>query len=272
MRIEDYPPQEPLSKAGQDYADEVLRRGAAVSMADYFYGSDPYQGIGVHVPPKPDGTILAFVHGGGWTSGYKEHMSFIAPVLAEAGIIFATIGYRLAPLHIFPTGLHDVAAGLAWLWNNAAQLGGDRQRIFAGGHSAGGHYSALLAVTNDWQDRLGVPEALIRGCLPVSGVYDFVGGGGMSARPRFLGGRDVEKVASPIHAIKQTPPFLLAHGGEDFPHLMKQAESMEVALHQAGGDVERIVMPGRNHFTACYACGEAKGPWVRRALTWIGEH
>lgn len=272
MRIEDYPPQEPLSEAGRKYGDEVMRRAEGLNLSEHSYGDDLYQSIGISVPEKPNGTMLAFVHGGGWTSGYKEHMAFIAPNITSAGITFATIGYRLAPQHNFPTGPEDVAAGLAWLWKNAGDFGAEPDRIFAGGHSAGGHYTALLAVTKNWQADLGVPESLIRGCLPVSGVYNFVAGGGMSVRPRFLGDGDTEEAASPIHNIQQAPPFLMAHGGEDFPHLMKQAEQMEAALAKAGADVRRIVMPGRNHFSACYACGEPDGPWLRDAIGWMKNH
>jgi hypothetical protein len=44
---------------------------------------------------------------------------------------------------------------------------------------------------------------------------------------------------------------------------------METALQAAGGDVERLVLNGRNHFTASYAGGEADGPWVPNALAWM---
>ena len=50
---------------------------------------------------------------------------------------------------------------------------------------------------------------------------------------------------------------------------MKQAECMEAALRAAGGDVERLVLAGRNHFTASYAGGEADGPWVPAAIAWM---
>jgi arylformamidase len=275
MRIEDYPPQESLSAPGQVYAAEVMRRGTGVAAEDHSYGPDPYQSIALSLPKKPNGTVLAVVHGGGWTSGYKEHLLFMAPAYTSTGIIFASIGYRLAPQHLFPIGLNDVAAGIAWLQKRAAQYGGDPKRIFAGGHSAGGHYTALLAVRRDWQEALGLPKDVIRGCLPVSGVYDFRPGCGLTMRPRFLGPESAgnEEAASPIVNIQGTPPpFLMAHGSDDFPHLSRQAELMEHALKEAGDDVERIVFPGCNHFTACYAAGEADGPWIVPAITWMNRH
>ena len=269
MHIEDYPPQEPLSEVGRAFAEEVMRRAAGVEGTEQFYGDDPYQGITLHAPANPNGSVLAFVHGGGWTSGYKEHLDFMAPAFTDAGVVFASIGYRLAPRHVFPTGANDVASGIAWLHRHVAEYGGDPSRLFIGGHSAGGHYTALLAVRRDWQAALGLPEGVVRGCLPISGVYRFGEGSGLSAQPRFLGPEENDGPASPIHNIDATPPFLLAHGGDDFPHLMVQAEAMEGALADAGGDVERIALEGRNHFSACYAGGETDGPWVGRALAWM---
>ena len=102
-------------------------------------------------------------------------------------------------------------------------------------------------------------------------MYLFGDGSGLSARPRFLGPAENDRAASPIQNIDTTPPFLIAHGSEDFPHLMAQAESMEHALADAGGDVERVVLEGRNHFSACYAGGDADGPWVPRALAWMAK-
>lgn len=272
MRIEDYPPQEPLSEVGRGFADEVMRRAAGVEGLEFSYGDDPYQGIALHAPAVPNGAVLAFVHGGGWTSGYKEHMNFMAPAFTDAGVVFASIGYRLAPQHLFPTGVDDVARGIAWLHRHVAEHGGDPGRIFIGGHSAGGHYTALLAVRRDWQAALDLPQSVVRGCLPISGVYRFGADGGLATRPRFLGTEENNRPASPILNIHATPPFLIAHGSEDFPHLMVQAEEMAARLAAASGDVERIVLDGRNHFSACYAGGESDGPWFGRALAWMAAH
>ena len=230
----------------------------------------PIRSLAVFRAPAPNGTLLAFMHGGGWTNGYKEWMAFMAPAFTAAGVTFATIGYRLAPAHLFPAGVDDAVTALAWLHNNAATFDCDPARIFLGGHSAGGHYAALLAVRRDWQASAGLARDVIRGCLPISGVYDFGPQSGLSARPRFLGAAGNEQRASPIDRIEnKPPPFLIAHGDEDFPHLMKQAERMEAALLAAGGDAERVVLKGCNHFTASYAGGEADGPWVPRALGWM---
>ena len=272
MRIEDYPPQEPLSEAGQAFAAEVLSRGEGIAATDVQYGADPYQSIAIQTPAQPNGTVLAMMHGGGWTSGYKEHLNFAGACATARGAIYASIGYRLAPHHGFPAGVEDAADAIAWLHRSAADMGGDPGRIFVGGHSAGGHYAALLAVTADWQAARGLPAEAIRGCLPISGVYRFGEGSGLTMRPRFLGPESNDAPASPVLNIAAPRPFFIAHGGEDFPHLMTQAEEMERALRAAGGDATRVEMPGRNHFSACYAAGEADGPWVGAAFDWMASH
>lgn len=272
MQIADYPPQEPLSDAGRAYGEECLRRGADLHGDEARYGADPYQSVLVYRSANPDGRVLLFWHGGGWTSGYKEWMTFMAPAFTTAGVTFITAGYRLAPGHLFPTGFDDCASAVRWTLENVARFGGDPRKLFLGGHSAGGHYAALLAVKRDWQPKLGVPIDCVRGCVPLSGVYDFTATSGLTMRPRFLGASGNEHEASPIHQLQAPlPPFYVAHGSEDFPHLMKQAEAFEAAYRAAGGSIRRAVMQGRNHFSASYAGGESDGPWVRPALAFMSE-
>lgn len=280
LRPEDYPPQDAPPPAANASRAEAMRRGAGVEGRDCRYGEDIYQRIALFVPPRPSGTLLAFMHGGGWTTGFKEVLSFMAPGLMEAGIVFASVGYRLAPAHLFPEGFEDAARAMAWLHAHAAGFGGDPGRLFVGGHSAGGHYAALLALRRDWQARHGLPADAIKGCLPVSGVYDFTATGGLSMRPRFLGpeGNGSEREASPLLKIADArpaappPPFLMAHGDDDFPHLVRQAEAMQAALRRAGGEVERIVLPGCTHFTAVLATSDPALPWRRRAIEWMSSH
>ena len=271
MIPEQYPPQEPLSEAGQAYSLECLARSAGIAFEEASYGPDPYQTVATFRPDRPNGTVLVFWHGGGWTSGYKEWNGFMAPALAERGITLVSPGYRLAPKHLFPDGVQDCIAAVAWVHANAARLGARQDAIYLGGHSAGGHYAALLAARRDWQARAGLPPDVVRGCLPVSGMYDFTSTSGLTMRPRFLGAAGNEIAASPQSAIEAPlPPFLLAWGEKDFPHLAKQAVAFEQALRAAGARVETLCMPGRTHFSAHYAGGEAEGPWMPRALAFLG--
>jgi len=291
MRLEDYPPQEPLSALGQAYQAAVLAAGAGVAGDEFAYGDDPYQRLAVHRPDVTSGDVLLFFHGGGWTSGYKEWMSFMAPALNAHGVAFVSAGYRLAPRHLFPTALDDAAAAFAWVHSHAAELAGDSRHIFVGGHSAGGHYASLLAVTGDWRARLELPADAVRGCLPVSGVFRLDSESGLSVRPRFLGPahphdtapepdaqaafgietEDTAPEASPLLRIdaRVTPPFLLSWGSRDFAHLAVQARQMAEALRAAAVPVDTFVLEGCDHFEASLACGDARSGWPAHAAAWM---
>jgi acetyl esterase/lipase len=256
MKLSDYPPQEPLSEAGQAYGAECWKRSEGIPYREEAYGPDPYQRLAIY-EGKGAGQVLLFWHGGGWTSGYKEWFGFMAPPFTAQGITFVSAGYRLAPQHVFPAALDDCRAAVEFVRKHL-----EPASLFIGGHSAGGHYAALIAAQ-------GARD--IAGCLPISGVYEFGEGSGLSMRPRFLGPDPAtDRVASPRYRLSQPlPPFLVAYGTKDFAHLIPQAERFVEAVRAAGGKATALPMEGRTHFTASYAGGEADGPWVPAALAFM---
>jgi len=274
LRREDYPSQEPLSDAGEAYGTECWRRAASVSFYEFAYGSDPYQRLLVASAARPDGRVLLFWHGGGWTSGYKEWMAFMAPAFTAAGLTFVSAGYRLAPQHVFPAGVEDCVRAVDWVRRHIAMSGGNPEQLFIGGHSAGGHYAALLAVDPDWTRDSGSPHDLFRGCLTISAVYEFGPESGLRIRPRFLGTGDENDVrASPRFRLRtDPPPFLIAYGTRDFPHLITQGARFAETLRAQRADVEELPLAERTHFTASYAGGEPDGPWVPWALAFMAKH
>jgi len=276
MKLADYPPQEPLSALGASYQERVLARSAGIEGREFAYGDDPYQRLTVYPADSATGEVLVFFHGGGWTSGYKEWMAFMAPALQARGVTLVTPGYRLAPGHLFPVGFDDAGDALAWVHAHAGEHGGDARRIFVGGHSSGGHYAALLAATSDWQRRRGLPADVVRGCLPVSGVFRFDAESGLTMRPRFLGPAgegDQAAAASPLLRIDAAAcaPFLLAWGSRDFAHLIVQGWQMHGALQRAGVAVEAFVFEGADHFEASLASGQGESGWPDRASAWMRE-
>jgi arylformamidase len=274
MKLADYPPQEPLSALGASYQERALASSAGIEGREFAYGSDPYQRLIVYPAASPNGDVLVFFHGGGWTSGYKEWMAFMAPALTARGVTVVTPGYRLAPGHLFPVGFDDAADALAWVHAHAGEHGGDARRLFVGGHSSGGHYAALLAANAGWRRARGLPGNVVRGCLPVSGVYRFDAESGLTMRPRFLGAEgegDATTAASPLLRIDAAAcaPFLLSWGSRDFPHLIVQGRQMLEALQRAGVAAEAFVFEGADHFEASLACGQGESGWPDRAGAWM---
>lgn len=274
MRPEDYPAQEPFTTIGAQYHDEVLRLAEGVEGEDIPLGEDPYRSVAVYRSAAPSGQVLCLIHGGGWTNGYKEWMAFMAPALTARGVTVVSFGYRLAPGNVFPAQFDDCADALAWVHDHIADYGGDPNRIHVGGHSAGGHLASLLALHLDWQAPRGLPADVVKSALPISGTYLFGEGSGLSMRPRFLGDPELanEAPASPVSYLRDgAPPFLVAFGTEDFPHLVRQAEDFAAALSRHGGVVETLPLEGCNHLGASYASGDPDGVWVRTALAFIEQ-
>jgi arylformamidase len=264
MRIEDYPPQAPRAAASAEYHDIVTRLGRGVDGVDAAYGHDVYQHVALFVPERPTGRVLAYIHGGRWSYGYKEYAAFMAPPLNEAGIILASIGHRLVPQVDFTGGFADINAGIGWVRDNVAAMGGDPGQIYVAGHSSGGHYAAMYALKTGG----------VRGAAPISGVYDLSATGyPQDNKPPCLPAGSDGRAESPIYSIDGTPPpFFVTWGSDDYDFLIPQAKRFADALAAAGGAVERLECAGKTHFSVSHDSCAAGGEWMRAVIDWMGRH
>ena len=103
--------------------------------------------LDIHTPEKANDErlpVMFWIHGGGWQVGDKSDVALKPKVLTERGFVFVSTNYRLLPDVTMDVLTHDVAASLGWVHRNIARYGGDPQRIFVGGHSAGAQLAALI--------------------------------------------------------------------------------------------------------------------------------
>jgi len=269
-------PQTPMRMpAANAYAAAALARSRAAAarsrvLLDVPYGPDPKHRLDLYLPSTPvtDAPVLIFLHGGSWTHGYKEWMGFMAPALVDLPAIFIAANYRLAPGHRFPVQLEDTLALLGWTLAGISQHGGDRRRIFIGGHSAGGHLAALACLRRDLWSRHGLAEGSVRACFPVSTTFDYRGipedAGSFLARPEDAG------AASPIaYSEGNRVPFLIAWGSGDFERARRTSREMVTALAKAGGPVREMEIAGADHFEMSLNLGNAAHPWTRAVRSWL---
>jgi len=128
-----------------------------------------------------------------------------------------------------------------------------------------------MTLKTGWRDALSLPGDVIKGCLPVSGFYDFGPDAGFNRRPLFLGAPEHkgERFASAVRYVHpQSPPFLVASGSEDLPQVRQHSGALIRALKQNDVMVEELILSGQDHWGAGLALAEENGPWLA-AVSWL---
>jgi arylformamidase len=139
---------------------------------DLRYGDGVLENLDVFLPPRPGAPVLVFVHGGYWRALDKGDVSFVAPAFSQAGAMVVVPNYALCPAVSLEHLTWQLVRALQWVWQNAAQYGGDAQRVVVAGHSAGGHLAAMLLSCRWKQVNEVLPAQLVGGALSISGLFD----------------------------------------------------------------------------------------------------
>jgi acetyl esterase/lipase len=223
--------------------------GDSERRADLAYGTGERQRLDVYAPDAaraPGKPIIVFWYGGGWEHGRKSQYRFVGAALAEAGFVAVLPDYRLYPEARFPAFIEDGAQAVAWVARHAAEIGGDPQRIYLAGHSAGAHLAAMLAYDTQWLTRAGVPAGTVRGYIGLSGPYALDPNSevldAIFASPYGLDDWQPVKRVRP-----EAPPALLLHGTADSVVYVQHAQAMADALHAAGVPAILRTYSGRGH-------------------------
>lgn len=153
------------------YAKYKEKTDKAVKVThDVAYGSDEKQKLDVHLPTKKGANrpIVIFFHGGGQTGGDKNGTFNIGDWAARNGFVGINANYRLSPQVKWPAQGQDVASVVAFAKSHAKEYGGDANRVYLWGQSAGGTIVANYLFQPDLQPN-GDPG--IAGAILMSGVY-----------------------------------------------------------------------------------------------------
>ncbi len=159
--------------------------------------------------------VVVFFYGGGWRSGNKRMYRYVAKALARRGYVAVVPDYRIFPEVRYPEFLEDGARVVRWVKDNVGRFGGDPDKIFLKGHSAGAHIAAMLSIDARWLVKVGLtPGRDISGLIGISGPYDY-----MPLRDETLklifGGADRPETQPIFHVSSGAPPALLMTGDRD---------------------------------------------------------
>jgi acetyl esterase/lipase len=221
---------------------------------------------------EPRRPIVLFIHGGGWRHGDKTNVGDKPECFVSHGYLFASVGYRLDPPATPRDQGADVAAAVAWLHEHAADYGGDGDRIFLMGHSAGAHLAALVGTDGRLLARHDLEPAALGGIVLLDGAgYDVPRQMAAARLPMlkklyreaFGDNPEFQREASPItHVAKgnRYPLFLIFHVGTRADS-RGQSEALAERLREAGGKATTVHEPDKTHLTLNRELGrEGDGP------------
>lgn len=214
------------------------------------FGSTLAEHLDIFPTTQPHSPILVFIHGGYWVMANSKDFSFVAKGLVAAGVTVAIVNYAKCPQVTIDEIVRQNRAAVAWIYQNAENLGGDPNHIYVSGHSAGGHLTAMVMAT-DWENDYGLPHNTIKGGLTISGLFDLLPFPYTWLQPQLqLTWVEVLRNSPMCHIPEQAGSLIITYGGEETSEFQRQSQDFLAAWKQKGLQGEYLPQPGKNHFTA----------------------
>lgn len=262
---------------------------AAETQRDIPYGTEhKRQVLDIYAPQDAKNAPVVFwIHGGGWQTGDKSSVQQKPQAFVERGFVFVSINYRLLPEVDMGAIIRDVAKALAWTHEHIREYGGDPNRIFVMGHSAGAQLAALVSIDNRYLKEHGLTQQFIKGCVPVDGdtfdVPAIIEVAETRCRVHHLPlptfghrekfGNDPEKhrdfsAVTHVEKGRYIPPFLIIHVA-DHPDTSVQARRLESSLKAADIPVTRYGGRETTHSKINADLGVADDPGTKALFEFV---
>ncbi len=214
---------------------------------DLAYGPTTNERID-YFPSKPNAPVFIFVHGGYWRLLGRGDSAFMAKALGQHGISTAVVEYTLAPEASLDQIVDEIRRAIVWIFTNIKYHGGDPNRLFICGSSAGAHLSAM-ALASGWMKDLSLPSNILKGGLLLSGLYDLEPISHCKPNEWLQLDQDAVQINSPQHLIFSPGPKLhISWGGKETDEFKRQSREFLAKLKKAGLHVTGSEIEDRNHF------------------------
>ncbi|MYE45387.1 MAG: alpha/beta hydrolase [Chloroflexi bacterium] len=193
--------------------------------------------------PQP-GILL--VHGGSWHGGEPAMMRGYGILMARHGYPCVVGEYRLTGEAKWPAQLDDVLAAVAWMRDEAGELGIDPDRLVLWGQSAGSHMSLLAAARPVGEAN---PIAASVNYYPITSLEPALGTAWEHAQqlPEDPATADWAAMSPLTHVGAGFPPTLLLHGSADAMVALGQSQRLYEELTASGVPVDLTVFADEPH-------------------------
>ncbi len=217
----------------------------------------PTKKLDVYAPKKAENLpVMVFFYGGSWESGKKQIYNFLGNRLARRKVIVVIADYPLASEYKLPAMQESALAAVNWSKDHIAEFGGDPDRIFVSGHSAGGHLAALIAVKEDELESSGNDKKLA-GSILIDGagldMYSYLQktseGEGKKYLNAFTDDPAIWKEYSPMYFLTDDlSPMLILEGERTYPSIRGSRERFMKRVREKGiEDVTVKIYPKKRH-------------------------
>jgi arylformamidase len=245
----------------------AAKKELTARQSDIHYGPTCLEKMDFY-PSVPGGPVMVFIHGGYWFDARlkKENYIWIAKGLNQAGVNVFIMDYQICPVVTIDEITRQCRAAVAFVYRNADRFNVDRNRIHVTGNSAGGHLTAMVAIT-DWTGEYGLPEDTIRSCYPISGLYDLEPFRWTWLQPKLqLTGQQVRR-NSPMFLVREKmPPMLISWGEDESGEFWRQSQEFGAACVAKGNSVILHVQTGCNHSSAISGFSDSGSEFCRTVL------
>ncbi|OZG72947.1 esterase [Hahella sp. CCB-MM4] len=217
---------------------------------DVKYGPMRDETLDIFPSANKDSPVFVFIHGGYWRSMSSRDFSLVARGLVARGVTVVLPNYSLCPQVSIPEITRQVRASVAWVYQNIQQYNGDRNRIFVGGHSAGAQQVGML-VSTGWEREYELPQNIIKGGIPISGIYDLTPLYYSWLQPTVSLNQYVISTQSPLLQIPEHGmPLFITVGAKESTEFVRQSRDYHASWIEKGFPAELFIQPDKNHFTS----------------------
>ena len=213
------------------------------------FDTHPRQKLDVYVPkditrPAP---VVLFLYGGSWKSGKREDYAFVGHAFNARGYVAVLPDYRLVPEVRYPEFITDNANALRWTAENIGRYGGDPQRLFVVGHSAGAYNAVMLALDDNVLEGTGAYPPSITAVAGLAGPYDFLPMVYQATKDAFEGVADLP-ATQPVNLVSvSSPPMVLITGTSDKLVSPEHSQSLHHAAQSIGASSTLITYADVGH-------------------------
>ena len=231
------------------------------------YGATLDETLDVFPAGRPASPVFVFIHGGYWRRFAARDYHLVALGLVPRGVTTVVVDYSLCPKVTIDEITRQCRAAVAWTLRHIGAHGGDPARVAVGGHSAGGHLSAMCLETR-WDEDYGLARDPLAAALLVSGIYDIEPLRHSYLQPTIQLDDGIVRRNSPLFGVRPcATPVLATWGGDESEEFARQSTAFDAAWRTAGNRSQLLAQPGVNHFSAIDGFADPGDPLCR----WLAD-